>query len=49
MRRVYVNDTLLHSGANVIDIGFYVKDGINKVEIDAGQLGSPLLDGYEWL
>lgn len=49
VRRVYVNGALLYSGANVIDIGLYVKDGIDKFEIDAGQLGSPLLEGYEWL
>ena len=49
MRHVYVNGALLYTGANVIDLGFYVKDGINKVEFDTGQLGSALLEGYEWL
>ena len=49
VRRVYVNGTLLTANASVIDIGLYVMNGINKFEIDAGQLGSPLLDGYEWL
>lgn len=49
VRRVYVNDVLLCATAAVIDIGFYVLNNIDKFEIDAGQLGSPLLDGYEWL
>lgn len=49
MRRVFVNSTLLYTGANVIDIGFYVMNGINKVEFDTGQLGSALLEGYDWL
>ena len=49
MRSVFVNNTLLYTGANVIDLGFYVKDGINKVEFDTGQLGSALLAGYGWL
>lgn len=49
IRRVFVNNTLLHTGANVIDIGFYVLNGINKVEFDTGQLGSALLEGYDWL
>ena len=49
IRRVFVNNTPLYAGANVIDIGFYVLNGINKVEFDTGQLGSALLEGYEWL
>lgn len=49
VRRVFVNNTALYAGANVIDIGFYVLNGINKVEFDTGQLGSALLEGYEWL
>lgn len=49
VRRIYVNDTLLHAGADVIDIGFYMMNGVTKVEFDSGQLGSPLLDGYAWL
>ena len=49
MRSVFVNNTLLYTGADVIDIVFYVLNGINKVEFDTGQLGSALLEGYEWL
>lgn len=49
VRRLYVNDVLLTANASMIDIGFYVLNGINRFDIDAGQLGSPLLDGYEWL
>lgn len=49
VRRVYVNDVLLTANASMIDIGFYVLNNIDRFEIDAGQLGSSLLDGYEWL
>lgn len=49
VRRVYVNDVLLTANASMIDIGFYVLNNIDRFEIDAGQLGSPLLAGYEWL
>lgn len=47
--KVYVNSTLTCSSKLVKDVGLYVFNNIDKVEIDAGQLGSPLLDGYEWL
>lgn len=49
VKRVYVNDVLLTANASMIDIGFYVLNNIDRFEIDAGQLGSPLLEGYEWL
>lgn len=49
VRRVYVNDVLLTANASMIDIGFYVFNNIDRFEIDAGQLGSALLAGYEWL
>lgn len=40
---------LLTANASMIDIGFYVFNNSDRFEIDAGQLGSPLLAGYEWL
>jgi hypothetical protein len=43
-----VNDVLLYKGTACIDLGFYFGKGSSKVELDVGQLGTPLLAGYVW-
>lgn len=45
---LYVGNTLIYTGAQLRDIGLYITGAINRFEIDTGQLGTPLLDGYQW-
>lgn len=45
---LYVGNTLIYTGTQLIDIGLYISGAITRFEIDTGQLGSPLIDGYQW-
>ena len=43
----YIGTVLIYSGSAAIDIGFYF-GGSAEVELDTGQMGTPLPAGYEW-